>query len=104
MWEYLQAISIADTSDHLVPHPSRTDQMICYAGIVDNSWSYPLTEEIFTLNAVVVWDINTQHKAVFTTTDMDKSGEEIVSMYELRTECIEEDFRQLKDFLEARKF
>lgn len=103
MSEYLQAISIADTSDDWVPHPSRTDQMICYAGIVDNSWSYPLTEEIFTLNAVVVWDINTQHKAVFTTTDMDKSGEEIISMYELRTE-IEEDFRQLKDFWKLESF
>ena len=101
--EYNMAVAIAEETDDWKPHPTRKDQMICHVPYVDATYDGNEVEHVVPLNAAVVWFQDTQSYVVFVTTDMSKSAEEIIRMYELRTE-IEEDFRQLKDFWKMEDF
>lgn len=107
MAEYRMALTIAEELDDWKPHPTRNDEMICHVPCTNMAWTQPglpeNVEENIDLNACVVWVSRTQDYYVFTTTDMSKSAEEIIMMYEMRPE-IEEDFRQLKDFWKLEDF
>lgn len=102
--EYEMAMTLAEELDDWKPHPSRKNQMICHVSKVDSSWqTCNHVEYNVDLNTCVVWSEEDQSYAVFATTDMSKSAEEIIMMYNMRTE-IEEDFRQLKDFWKLEDF
>lgn len=103
MSEYEMAVTLAEESDDWQPHPTRKRQMIFHVPVVDSTWNGNEVDVVLTLNACVVWLEDTQEYKVFTTTDMSKTGKEIIAIYELRTE-IEEDFRQLKDFWKLEDF
>lgn len=101
--EYNMAVAIAEETDDWKPHPTRKDQMICHVSYVDATYDGNEIDYIIPLNTAVVWFQETQSYVVFATTDMTKSAEDIIKLYELRTE-IEEDFRQLKDFWKLEDF
>ncbi|MGX8852829.1 transposase [Amedibacillus sp. YH-ame10] len=107
MAEYEMAITLVEEIDNWKPHPSRKDQMVCHVPKVYMAWrSTSLCENVkenIDFNACVVWTQGVDGYFVFTTTDMSKTAEEIIMMYEMRPE-IEEDFRQLKEFWELEDF
>lgn len=102
--EYTLAVAWAEETNDWKPHPTRRKQMICHVPNVDCSIQiYPTPKYNICFNTCVVWYEETQTYSVFATTDTSKSAEEIIVMYEMRTE-IEEDFRQLKDFWKLEDF
>lgn len=103
MSEYEMAVTLAEELDDWKPHPTRRDQMICHVPCVDSDWAENKVEDYIKLNACVVWTKGVDGYFVFTTTDMSKTAEEIIMMYQLRPE-IEEDFRQLKEFWKLEDF
>lgn len=103
MSEYDMAIALAEELDDWQPHPTRKKQMICHVPSVNSKYNGNEVEFDMDLNACVVWFEDTQAYAVFVTTDMSKSANDILRIYDMRTE-IEEDFRQLKDFWKLEDF
>ncbi len=102
--EYDLAIELAEEIDDWKSHPTRKNQMICHVPKVDSSFQlFPPPKANVEFNTCAIWTEETQSYVVFATTDMTKTADEIVRMYELRWE-IEEDFRQLKDFWKLEDF
>lgn len=100
---YELAVSVANEVDDWKPHPTRKNQMICHVNNVGDYWHSENKDEDVDLNSCVVWTEDNQSYAVFITTDMSKSANDIILMYQMRPE-IEEDFRQLKDFWKLEDF
>lgn len=100
---YELAVSIANEIDDWKPHPTRKNQMICHVNNVGEYWHSDNKKEDVDLNSCVVWIEENQSYAVFITTDMSKSANDIILIYQTRPE-IEEDFRQLKDFWKLEDF
>lgn len=100
---YELAVSIANEIDDWKPHPTRKNQMICHVNNVGEYWHSDNKNEDVDLNSCVVWIEENQSYAVFITTDMSKSANDIILIYQTRPE-IEEDFRQLKDFWKLEDF
>lgn len=100
---YELAISVANEVDDWKPHPTRKNQMICHVNNVGKYWHSNNKKEDVDLNSCVVWIEENQSYAVFITTDMNKSANDIILIYQMRPE-IEEDFRQLKDFWKLEDF
>lgn len=100
---YELAVSVANEIDDWKPHPTRKNQMICHVNNVGDYWHSENKDEDVDLNSCVVWTEDNQSYAVFITTDMSKSANDIILMYQMRPE-IEEDFRQLKDFWKLEDF
>ncbi|MEF9893164.1 MAG: transposase [Anaerorhabdus sp.] len=107
MEAYTTAIEAAKIKNEWTPHPNRKRKTSVIT-FIDNLKEYWVTRaedeyEDVDFNACVVWDKATDEYFAFITTDLTKSAEEIVRMYELRPE-IEEDYRQLKDFWKLEDF
>lgn len=103
MAEYNMAVDLANIYENWRPHPNKKNQMIHHIPKVDSLWDGNVIEHVLELNTSVSWIEETQSYIVFATTDFDKSAEEIVEIYDIRTK-IEEDFRQLKDFWKLEDF
>lgn len=100
---YELAVTTANEIDDWKPHPTRKNQMICHVNNVGDYWHSNNKGEDVDLNSCVVWIEENQSYAVFITTDMSKSANDIILIYQTRPE-IEEDFRQLKDFWKLEDF
>lgn len=103
MYIYEMAIECANEIAAWVPHPTRKGQMICNIPNLGEFWKGTNEEDNVELNSCVVWFEDTQSYAVFITTDLSRTAEDIIKTYQLRPE-IEEDFRQLKDFWKLEDF
>lgn len=101
--EYDMAIWLAEESDDWKPHPKRKGQMYCHSPNVDSLFNGDIVEHELLLNTCVVWAEDDQTYRVFATTDLSKSAEDILEIYDKRTK-IEEDFRQLKEFWKLEDF
>lgn len=62
---------------------------------IPDYWISSNKDEDVDLNACIVWFRDTQKYAVSVTTDISKTGKEIISIYQLRPK-IEEDFKSTK--------
>lgn len=97
------AVQVAKECGEWKPHPSRAGQKIHFVPFLREYWASDYPQDDVDINACVVWDEATDFHAVFATTDMNASAEQIIKTYELRPE-IEEDYRQLKDFWQLEDF
>lgn len=108
MEAYKIAVSAAQMADKWDNHPNKRyiNQKITLIKELGPHWH--VEDSLHTipdvpLNGCVVWDTETDHYAVFVTTDTSKSAAMIVKTYCLRPE-IEEDYRQIKDFWKLEDF
>jgi len=104
---YQVAVSVATKENQWRNHPNKKfpTQRISFVTDLGEYWRSEYEDEIpdVPINGCVVWDTETDHYAVFVTTDTTKSAEMILNTYSLRPE-IEEDYRQLKDFWKLEDF
>lgn len=107
MEAYKMAVLVAQEDNQWRVHPNKRypTQRISFVSDLGEYWRSEYEDEIpdVPINGCVVWDTETDHYAVFVTTDTTKSAEMILNTYSLRPE-IEEDYRQLKDFWKLEDF
>lgn len=97
------AVSIAESEENWLPHPTRDNQMIHFVTNLGEYWSSTNPENDVDINVCVVWMKDEQSYSVFATTDLSMSAKDIILTYQIRPE-IEEDFRQLKEFWKLEDF
>ena len=97
MTAYEVAVTAAQSCGEWELHPNRENQKICLVSNLGTYWESSKPKDDVEINAVVVWDEESDNYFVFSTTDTSKNAKQIIMTYELRPE-IEEDYRQLKDF------
>lgn len=100
---YDLAVSIAESTEDWQNHPTRDNQMIFQVNHMGIYWRSSDIKNDVDLNACVVWFEEMQNYDVLVTTDITKSDKDIIRTYQMCSE-IEEDFRQLKDFLNVEDF
>jgi len=107
MESYKMAVSVAKEDNKWISHPNKRfpTQKISFVTDLGEYWRSEYEDEIpdVPINGCVVWDTETDHYAVFVTTDTTKSAEMILNTYSIRLE-IEEDYRQLKEFWKLEDF
>lgn len=106
MQSYNMAVQAAEYENNWDDNPYYPDQKITLVTDLGNFWK-PIEREFYIpdvpINGCVIWHQDTNTYSVIVTTDLTKSAKEILKIYCLRPE-IEEDYRQIKDFLRIEDF